>query len=131
MFVDLASNRRDSLGALGVVGTDVNVFIPDYPFAAGVFYEAFVKTNYGVLPISNAGFQLSYYPFGKPIQIQNQSGEVSVKNLGISIYGTMGSGLSFMNIRDKEEVYIFGAAAFNLRISTTLEYPATEERGSA
>lgn len=126
VFVDLNSDTRDSLGALGSLGTDVSIFVPDYPFALGVYYEAFVKTDYGSIPINNAGLKFSYYPFGKPVTVQNQSGEVNVKNLGMSIYGSMGTGLTFMNIRDPEGVFVFGAAAFNLRLSTTLEYPLSE-----
>jgi len=127
LFIDLDQDTRESLGAKVSIGTDVNLFVPDYPFAIGVFYETLMLSNYGTMPINNAGIQLSYYPLGKPITVQNQSGEINIKNLGMTLYGTLGSGLTFMNIRENSgEAFVFGAAAFNLRLSTTLEYPLSD-----
>lgn len=128
VFVDLDEVTRKELGAPMALSTDINLFLPDYPFAVGVYYEVFLMSkDFGTLPINNAGPQVSYYPFGKPIYIQNQSGEINITNLGLSVYGTLGSGLTFMNIRDTSNVFIFGAAAFNFRLSTTLEYPISNQ----
>jgi hypothetical protein len=124
VFVDLNTQERKALGAQFALGADVNLFIPDYPFAAGVYFDSFFKSNFGDLPIANSGMQVSYYPFGKPIQVNNEEGQVLTKNLGLTTYGTLGTGLTFMNIREPNS--IFGAAAFNMRISATLEYPMSE-----
>ena len=126
IFIDLNTEARESLGSKFSLGLDVNLFLPDYPFSAGVYYESFFLSNYGGLPVANSGFQISYYPFGKPVSLMNESGQVFTKNLGLTTYGTLGSGLTFMNIRDPGGAAIFGAAAFNLRVSATLEYPLTE-----
>ena len=126
-FVDLNTEERKPLGAKFGFGIDVNIYIPDYPFAAGVFYDAAVLSDYGTLPVNNSGAQLSYYPFGKPLNVMNESGEVLTKNLGLTIYGTLGTGLTFLNVRDPAGAAIFGAAAFNLRVSSTMEYPVSEQ----
>ena len=128
VFIDLDTRERKNLGSNMSFSGDLNLFIPDYPFAAGVYYEAFFFTDFGSIPISNGGFQFSYYPFGKPIELGNESGSTQIKNLGMSIYGTFGTGLTFMNIRDQSEAAsaVFGATAFNMRLSTTLEYPLSE-----
>lgn len=126
VFVDLNTVERKSLGAQLALGIDVNLFIPDYPFSAGVYYDAFFKSQFGELPVSNSGFQVSYFPFRKPVSVSNESGQVFSKNLGMTTYGTVGSGLTFMNIRDPGGAAIFGAAAFNLRVSGSVEYPMSE-----
>ena len=128
VFTDLNTNERKSLGANMSFSGDMGVFIPDYPFSAGVYYEAFFFTDFGSIPISNGGLQFSYYPFCKPIETGNESGNTRISNLGMSIYGTFGTGLTFMNMRDQSEAAsaIFGATAFNMRLSTTLEYPLSE-----
>jgi hypothetical protein len=126
IFIDLNTEERKSLGSKFSLGLDVNLFIPDYPFSGGVYYESFFLSNYGSLPVANSGFQISYYPFGKPVSLMNEGGQVLTKNLGLTTYGTLGTGLTFMNIRNPDNAAIFGAAAFNLRVSGTLEYPLTE-----
>jgi len=125
-FIDLPTSERKSLGALFSLGADISLFVPDYPFAMGVYYDVFLKSNYGSMPVNNAGFNLSYYPFGKPIHVQDESGEVSSKSLGLSVFGSIGSGFTFMNIRDDEGAAVFGAAAYNLRVSSSMEYPTSE-----
>lgn len=127
VFVDLAADTREALGALGSVGVDIITYIPDYPFSTGVYYETFMKTNYGGIPINNAGLQLSYYPFGKPIILSNQEGSVKETVLNLAVFGTAGFGLTYFNIRDPAGEFVFGAAAFNLRVAAGAEYPLGEQ----
>lgn len=127
VFVDLDAETREPLSAALSIGLGVKVYLPDYPFSVGVLYESLWNTNYGSLPISSSGATISYYPFGKPIIVSDQAGELYQQSLDLVVYGTLGTGLTFFNIRDPstEGTFVFGASAFNIRASATVEYPVS------
>ncbi len=125
VLLDLEDGGRDSLNAKTMLGAEVTLHLKDYPIAVGVYYEGYLGGDYGSLPVNNSGVLFHYYPFGTLNNNTNIANKVSIRQTGLTMYGTFGAGLTFMNIRGQES--FFGASAVNMRLAANLDYPLEEK----
>ncbi|HVJ65185.1 MAG TPA: hypothetical protein VM901_08015 [Bdellovibrionota bacterium] len=128
-LVDLDGGIRGNLNAKALIGGEVTLHLKDYPFAVGVYYEGYFGGDYGMLPLNNSGIMLHYYPFGSLNNNTNIGNKVSVRQTGLTMYGTFAAGLTFMNIRSQKATdtqHFFGASAFNMKLAANLDYPVDD-----
>lgn len=125
VLLDLEDGARGSLNSKVLLGGEITLHLKDYPIAIGVYYEGYLGGDYGSLPVNNSGILFHYYPFGTLNNNTNIANKVSIRQTGLTMYGSFGAGLTFMNIRGQES--FFGASAVNMRIAANLDYPLEEK----
>jgi hypothetical protein len=130
-LADLDGGVRENLNAKTLLGAEVTLHLKDYPFAVGVYYEGYFGGDYGFLPLNNSGVLFHYYPFGTLNNNTNIGNKVAIRQTGLTMYGTFGAGLTFMNIRSQivggtKGGHFFGASAFNMKLAANLDYPVDD-----